>query len=105
MPRRQRPVRHILIGPGMLGPFYFFQTSVMATSSRSIESTRKRSSPTGYVPFALGFRPFFLAAGIYAVLLMGLWLAVLHGSIAPGELPPPVWHGHEMLFEIGRAHV
>src|SRR5574340_1090842 len=98
MPRRQRPVRHILIGPGHARPFLFFQTSVMATSSRSIESTRKRSSPTGYVPFALGFRPFFLAAGIYAVLLMGLWLAVLHGIIAPGELPPPVWHGHEMLF-------
>ena len=45
-----------------------------------------------------GFRPFFLAAGVYAVLLMALWLLVLHGVITPGELPPPVWHGHEMLF-------
>jgi uncharacterized protein involved in response to NO len=70
----------------------------MSTSSRSIESTRKHSSPTRYAAFALGFRPFFLAAGIYAVLLMGLWLAVLHGSIAPVELSPRVWHGHEMLF-------
>ena len=60
----------------------------MATSSRSIENTRKHSSPARHAAFALGFRPFFLAAGIYAVLLMGLWLAVLHGSIAPGELSP-----------------
>ena len=48
--------------------------------------------------FALGFRPFFLAAGIYAVLLMGLWLAVLQGSLSLSALPPPVWHSHEMLF-------
>lgn len=48
--------------------------------------------------FALGFRPFFLAAGIYAVLLMGLWLVVLQGSLSLGALSPPVWHGHEMLF-------
>jgi uncharacterized protein involved in response to NO len=48
--------------------------------------------------FALGFRPFFLAAGVYAVLLMGLWLAVLQGSLSLGALPSPIWHGHEMLF-------
>jgi len=53
---------------------------------------------TRWAPFALGFRPFFLAAGIYAVLLMALWLLVLRGSLMPGSLPPPVWHGHEMLF-------
>jgi uncharacterized protein involved in response to NO len=50
------------------------------------------------VPFALGFRSFFLAAGVYAVLLMGLWLLKLHGMIAPTDLPPIVWHGHEMVF-------
>ncbi len=48
--------------------------------------------------FALGFRPFFLAAGVYAVLMMGLWLAVLQGSLSLSALPPPVWHSHEMLF-------
>jgi len=50
------------------------------------------------VPFALGFRPFFLAAGMYAVLLMGLWLLKLRGTVAPTDLSPIVWHGHEMLF-------
>lgn len=54
--------------------------------------------PRRMVPFALGFRPFFLAAGVYAVLLMGLWLLKLHGTIAPTALSPLVWHGHEMLF-------
>jgi uncharacterized protein involved in response to NO len=63
-----------------------------------IEDLQKRPPLTGWVPFALGFRPFFLAAGVYAVLLMALWLAMLQGGVEPGSLPPLVWHGHEMLF-------
>jgi len=63
-----------------------------------IEDLRQRPPLAGWSPFALGFRPFFLFAGIYAVLLMALWLLVLRGILTPGELPPPVWHGHEMLF-------
>lgn len=54
--------------------------------------------PRGWAPFALGFRPFFLAAGVYAVLLMGLWLLMLRGTIVPTGVSPFVWHGHEMLF-------
>ena len=56
------------------------------------------SRPAGFVPFALGFRPFFLAAGLFAVVLLGLWLAILQGGFAIGPLAPAVWHGHEMLF-------
>jgi uncharacterized protein involved in response to NO len=56
------------------------------------------SKPRGLAPFALGFRPFFLAAGVYAVLLMGLWLLTLRGTIAAADVSPIVWHGHEMLF-------
>lgn len=52
----------------------------------------------GWAPFALGFRPFFLSAGIYAVLMMGLWLLVLGGRLSVGPLPGLAWHGHEMLF-------
>ena len=63
-----------------------------------IKDLHTRPPLTGWAPFALGFRPFFLAAGLYAVLMMGLWLLVLRGSLVPGELPPPVWHGHEMVF-------
>jgi len=54
--------------------------------------------PAGFALFALGFRPFFLAAGVFAIVLLGLWLAVLEGRIATGPLAPAVWHGHEMLF-------
>ncbi|MBU2642952.1 MAG: NnrS family protein [Thiobacillus sp.] len=63
-----------------------------------IEDPLKHASPLRWAPFALGFRPFFLAAGLFSLLLMGLWMAVLHGSLIPAELPPAIWHGHEMLF-------
>jgi uncharacterized protein involved in response to NO len=64
-----------------------------------IEDLQKRPPLTGWAPFALGFRPFFLAAGIHAVLLMALWLMLLRGGrLEFGSLPPLVWHGHEMLF-------
>lgn len=63
-----------------------------------IDDLQKRPPFAGWAPFALGFRPFFLAAGIYAVLLMGLWLGVLQGVFITGGLSPAVWHGHEMLF-------
>lgn len=52
-----------------------------------------------YLPFAYGFRPFFLAAGLYAVLAIGAWAWMLAAGLAPfGGLPPQLWHGHEMLF-------
>ncbi len=54
--------------------------------------------PAGFALFALGFRPFFLAAGLFAIVLLGLWLAILQGKISTGALAPAVWHGHEMLF-------
>jgi uncharacterized protein involved in response to NO len=63
-----------------------------------VEDLQKRPPLTGWAPFALGFRPFFLAAGVFAVLLMALWLLVLRGSLDLGALSPQVWHGHEMLF-------
>ncbi len=63
-----------------------------------LEDLQKRPPPAGWAPFALGFRPFFLAAGLYGVLMMALWLGVLHGRLDPGGLSPLVWHGHEMLF-------
>jgi len=49
--------------------------------------------------FALGFRPFFLAAGSAAVALMSLWLLILSGYIEPAiYLPATIWHSHEMIF-------
>ena len=52
-----------------------------------------------FVPFAYGFRPFFLAAGLYAVIALAAWAWILAAGRAPfGAVPPLFWHGHEMLF-------
>ncbi|HLJ37936.1 MAG TPA: NnrS family protein [Steroidobacteraceae bacterium] len=49
--------------------------------------------------FGYGFRPFFLAAGIAAFLLVPWWVANLGWGVPLGiSWPPALWHGHEMLF-------
>ena len=51
-----------------------------------------------------GFRPFFLAAGILAVVGMALWPAIFTGAIvAPTEFSAVDWHAHEMIFGYGAA--
>jgi uncharacterized protein involved in response to NO len=49
--------------------------------------------------FAYGFRPFFLAAGAYALVALAAWLWIYGngGSVGVG-MAPQHWHGHEMLF-------
>lgn len=65
----------------------------------SIEESGLKPPPRGFALFALGFRPFFLSAGIFAVIYMGLWLAMLQGALpSPTGMTPMDWHGHEMLF-------
>ena len=60
---------------------------------------RKSKPPHGLAMFALGFRPFFLLAGISAVAMMGGWLAMLTGHAQLATYFDPVgWHSHEMLF-------
>lgn len=45
------------------------------------------------------FRPFFLAASLWAASALGLWIAQYQGAIAfAGPLDPLTWHIHEMLF-------
>lgn len=50
--------------------------------------------------FNLGFRPFFLLAGIYASVSMLIWMAIylLGLDLLPATLSPMIWHGHEMVF-------
>lgn len=51
------------------------------------------------VPFAYGFRPFFLLAGIYGLVSIAAWLWLqLKGGWPLPYLPPQHWHGHEMVF-------
>lgn len=52
-----------------------------------------------FVPFAYGFRPFFLVAGLYAVIAIAGWAWIFAtGRVPSAALPPFLWHGHEMLF-------
>lgn len=49
--------------------------------------------------FAKGFRPFFLAAALFATLMVPLWVLVLFGTISvKSHLDPVTWHAHEMVF-------
>lgn len=52
-----------------------------------------------WTPFAYGFRPFFLLAGVYAAVGMMIWLwTYITGSLPFRALPPQLWHSHEMLY-------
>lgn len=56
-------------------------------------------SRTGPAILAYGFRPFFLAAGLFAIAVMVLWIGALTlGWPVGGAYGPLAWHGHEMLF-------
>jgi uncharacterized protein involved in response to NO len=58
-----------------------------------------KSSRPRFPLFAYGFRPFFLLAGIYAILPTGaIYWAIASGQWPGDALPLFVWHGHEMLF-------
>ncbi|MGH7035523.1 MAG: NnrS family protein [Stellaceae bacterium] len=53
-----------------------------------------------------GFRPFFLAAGVWAAAALGLWLAMLVAGFAlPSRFAPRDWHIHEMLFGFAMAAI
>ncbi|MGE3742377.1 MAG: NnrS family protein, partial [Geminicoccaceae bacterium] len=46
-----------------------------------------------------GFRPFFLAAALWAPVSLAIWvLALADGTALPTALPLPAWHPHELLF-------
>lgn len=49
--------------------------------------------------FAYGFRPFFLLAGLFAVLAVPAWLLMYSAGVQPlPDMPPQYWHAHEMVF-------
>ncbi|NEX20711.1 NnrS family protein [Thiorhodococcus mannitoliphagus] len=60
-----------------------------------VSASRLQSIPV----LALGFRAFFLAAGVAAILSVAVWLAILSGLWPqPSHLAGTAWHAHEMLF-------
>jgi len=55
---------------------------------------------SAFALFRLGFRPFFLAAALIAVISMGVWMATLVFAveILPVGIVPMHWHAHEMIY-------
>jgi len=64
-----------------------------------------KQPPKPFALFNLGFRPFFLLAGLFAVVSMLIWMALylLNADILPTKLPSALWHGHEMVFGFSMA--
>ena len=53
----------------------------------------------GWPLLRLGFRPFYLGTALLACLSVPLWIAIFLGHVQMQlEMPPLLWHGHEMLF-------
>ncbi len=82
-------------------------TGLIMTSAPSTPATP--SAPQQIQPprwarwpiLALGFRPFYLLASVYAALAVPLWALQFSGLFGPPlatALPGPLWHAHEMLF-------
>jgi uncharacterized protein involved in response to NO len=62
----------------------------------------KPTSPNVSTPrwalWQLGFRPFYLAAGIFAAVSVPLWALQVSSWLGRPYLDAPAWHAHEMLF-------
>lgn len=55
--------------------------------------------PKKFALFNLGFRPFFLFASFFAIILIALWLAIYSGWLTlSGYYQFINWHSHEMIF-------
>jgi len=53
---------------------------------------------------ALGFRPFYLFAGLFAIVAVPAWLLSFTGGVLPGNyLQGMTWHNHEMIFGFAPA--
>jgi uncharacterized protein involved in response to NO len=63
-------------------------------------------SHAGPALFRQGFRPFFLAAGLWGAAAVPLWLLVFLGGLeVPTAFDPMAWHAHEMIFGFAAAVV
>lgn len=67
------------------------------------ENRASRSIPA---LLTFGFRPFFLAAGLWSAVALALWIVMFTtGGTLPSRLDPLAWHIHEMLFGFAMAAI
>ena len=65
-----------------------------------------RQRISAHALFSYGFRPFFLGAGVYALVVMGIWIAWLSMQMPGWAMfgsSPFAWHAHEMIFGFAAA--
>ncbi|MEQ8965910.1 MAG: NnrS family protein [Azospirillaceae bacterium] len=63
------------------------------------ERAEARRAYSGPMLLERGFRPFFLAAGLWAVIGLALWLATLTGTLGvPSAFDAATWHAHALIF-------
>lgn len=78
-----------------------------STPTTSDPTERHRRRHSGAVLFRNAFRPFFLGAGLWAIITLSIRIAELSGygisGLAFGDLNR--WHAHELLFGYGSAVV
>ncbi|MCG7626817.1 NnrS family protein [Epibacterium sp. MM17-32] len=61
---------------------------------------------TGPALFSYGFRPFFLSASLFGIIVIPLWWLVWRGAVVlRSPLGAVDWHVHEMVFGYGAAVV
>jgi uncharacterized protein involved in response to NO len=64
----------------------------------------KQSQIFNYPLFALGFRAFFILAGLSALALIAIWKSMADDSLRlPNYFPDTYWHAHEMLLGYASA--
>ncbi len=62
------------------------------------------AAPRGLALLALGFRPFYLLAALYAAIGVPAWVAMVEaGGAALPVLDGALWHSHEMIYGFALA--
>ena len=70
----------------------------MSTRSQA-HVARKRPGDSARAWLALGFRPFYLLAALFAASSVPVWIAQFFGMLPQaGFVTPMAWHTHEMVF-------
>jgi len=71
----------------------------------SSQGNVQRREKNGSALFHLGFRPFFLVAAVFSIIVMAAWMAetVFSIKVFPSGIAPTGWHAHEMIYGYSMA--
>lgn len=78
----------------------------MTTTDAGRGAPRMRVAYEGPAVLSMGFRPFFLAAALFASLAVPVWVLAWGGHLElGGPFVPTDWHIHEMVWGFGAAAI